>query len=104
MALELTAADKRNGLHLNKAKTLKCYWYVAVMYPNNEVRFVTGLGDHHWTNWTQGEKPMAFNKAFADDVINGLLWNGYAAFAVECPQGLELKNRDKYTELVEKGE
>lgn len=67
-------------------KKQKSYWYVLVL-TNDGPTFVTKVNySDKSAEWKKDEKPEEFGgEAWAKDLVLGLTWNGYTAFAV-CSQ------------------
>lgn len=59
----------------------KNYYYVLVCTTEG-AKFVTGTGNHHMAYWDVTKPPMNFSKDYAEDIANGLAWNGYFACVV----------------------
>lgn len=61
----------------------KNYYYVLVCTTEGP-KFVTGTGEHHVAFW-DWEKTPYDAKSYAEDMVNGLMWNGYLAYLVCSP-------------------
>lgn len=73
------------------------YYYVGVMYKNNEVRFVDSVNySDKSATWTAGAKALAMDKQSAIQLQMGLMCNGNTALVIEVPEFMELYNRESY--------
>ena len=59
----------------------KNYYYVLVCTTEGP-KFVTGIGEHYVAFWNCEKTPYNMSKSYAEDVVNGLMWNGYLAYLV----------------------
>ena len=62
----------------------KNYYYVLVC-TSEGAKFVTGTGEHHMAYWDVTKPPMDFSKTYAEDMVNGLMFNGFIAYLVVSP-------------------
>lgn len=81
--------------HKNKSG-IDCRWAIALLF-NEGIRYVTKLDNASKTFYYEnGTEAMFFNsKQNADDLILGMLVNGYPAVVMEVADGLILKNPEK---------
>lgn len=62
----------------------KNHYYVLVC-TSEGAKFVTRVGEHHTAFWDVTEPPQEFSKTYAEDMVNGLMWNGHIAYLVVSP-------------------
>lgn len=65
---------------------IKYKYYVRVILSKTEERFVTGT-EKSFALWEKGKAAKEFSKATAEDLIFGLILNGYAAYIVQTIEG-----------------
>ena len=68
------------------ANTKKKTHYYVLVITDYGPKFVTQVdfGDKT-AEWNYKEKPLELSKAWAEDLVRGLTWNGNAAFVVAQP-------------------
>ena len=72
-----------------KTMATKKYHYYVVVFTNAGPKYVTGTGEHHTAYWDETKAPKEFSKDWANDMVVGLLWNGYNANVIMSPIELE---------------
>ena len=73
---------------------MKYIYHIALIDPsNNTLKFVTEVNHQTKTaKWEDGKPAKKFAKMIADDLLYGLICNGYNAVVVKCPEHYELHN------------
>ena len=65
----------------------KYSYYVGFVAKDGRIRYVTEIERQHKTFWYKaGQRALEFSKADADDMMFGLLVNGYPAMVVKFPE------------------
>ena len=74
---------------------MKYIYHVAIIDHNtNQLRFVTEIMNQtRVAKWEDGKPAKKFTKTLADDLMFGLICNGYDAVVVKAAQHLELSNK-----------
>ena len=76
---------------LSKAKFVN---YICVYSKEGDhmvARFVTDV-DYHSARWEAGKPAMKFAQSYAEDIVQGLTFNGFAAGMVRVLNGVEFSN------------
>lgn len=55
---------------------------VAIQHADSSLSYVTDLVEHHVAYWRDNAQAVYVNKEWAEDIVRGLCWNGFNAFAV----------------------
>lgn len=70
---------------------LKYFYYVLVL-SDGQAKFVTKVDNATKTAyWDSKEKPLAFNKSYADDLALCLTLNFYPAFTLKSVHALQMQ-------------
>ena len=62
----------------------KNFYYVLV-FTESGAKYVTKIPERNYAEWNELEKPLDFNKSYAEDIAIGLCLNGYSAVVVMSP-------------------
>ena len=73
---------------------MKYVYHIAIIDPtNNTLKFVTKINNQTKVAlWEDGQPAKKFPKMAADDLLFGLICNGFNAVVVKCPAHYELHN------------
>lgn len=59
------------------------YHYYVLVFTNEGPKYVTKVGENHTAYWDASEKPEEFGSKYAEEMVTGLLWNGFYAVLIK---------------------
>lgn len=70
----------------------KQMYAIGILFKDNTIKYVTGIGERNWAKWESGKEAMEFSKEMALDMCKGFAWNGISAIPILKLDWVDLKN------------
>lgn len=85
--------SRRGGYDGRKEFSMKYNHYVVIIESDNHVKYVTSINrENKCAIWKSGEAAMKFSKTAAEDLVFGLVANGFQAAVLRAPSFMEPAN------------
>ena len=73
---------------------MKYIHHVIIIEADNRIKYVTSINNaNKCAHWKDGADAMKFTKTAAEDLVFGLVANGFQAAVLRAPAFMELGNR-----------